>query len=150
MAPTGDDPIRRVAPPDGRGQLGLTRTPTVPCAVPLAPVPVEPRSYAVAVASPSFRQRAGKLPAGTHAELREHLREVVLDRSGADEELRCYFGICAPLTSQPSDLGLLRSEIDARLNDPLPGFGPGRFELASGPVGETLDPHLRERLIGLA
>ena len=60
-----------------------------------------------------------KLSAGAHAELGEHLVQVVLDRSRADEELTCYLRVRVPLGSQPYDLPLLGGENVAALDRPL-------------------------------
>jgi hypothetical protein len=56
-------------------------------------------------------QAARKLLARVHAELAEHLSEVVLDRARADEQLSGDLPVGVSLRSEPGDLGFPRREL---------------------------------------
>jgi hypothetical protein len=67
--------------------------------------PAEVASYACVT---RVSERCAELFAGTDVAFREHLAQVVLDRTGADEELGADLGVRAPVSSAPGDLRLLR------------------------------------------
>src|SRR3954469_16406213 len=62
---------------------------------------------------------ARELGAGRHAELPEHLAEVVLHGAGADEQPGSDVPVSFPLADQCGDLGLLRGELLRRTDLPL-------------------------------
>ena len=61
-------------------------------------------------ATKPVEQGARELLAGADVELREHLAQVILDGSRADEQLGGDLGIGLPLGGEQSDLRLLRSQ----------------------------------------
>src|ERR1051326_6341 len=91
-----------------------------------------------------------ELSPGAHAELGEHLVQVVLDGSGADEELACYLRVRVLLGSQPDDLPLLGGEHVPALGRSFAYRLPGRQQLAAGALGERLGSDAAERLVGEA
>src|SRR3954454_4769924 len=71
-------------------------------------------------------QRRAELLARSDVELREHLAQVVLDRAGADEQLRADLGVRAPVDGEPGHLGLLCRELVARVvRAPADGLSGG-------------------------
>src|SRR5258706_7859728 len=56
-------------------------------------------------------QGTGKLGAGRHADLAEHLLQVILDGAGADEQLRRHLPVGRALRDQSGYLQLLRREL---------------------------------------
>src|SRR5215467_8603656 len=93
-------------------------------------------------------QRGRELSAGAHAELCEHLAQVVLDGSRTDEELACDLRVRVSIGSQPYDLALLGGENVAGLNRSLAHHLSGRQQLAAGALGERFGPDTTERLVG--
>jgi len=81
-------------------------------------------------------QRGRELSAGAHAELREHLAQVVLDGSRTDKELTCDLRVRVSLGSQPYDLTLLGGENVAGLNRSFAHHLSGRQQFAAGALGE--------------
>ncbi len=79
-------------------------------------------------------QRRPELAAGRDAELGEHLVEVVLGGSRADEQLGADLGVRATLGRQPGDLGLLRRE-PSRASSPCACARSRRSPAARGPPG---------------
>src|SRR5690606_24223543 len=79
-------------------------------------------------------QRATQLAAGTDAELREHLAEVVLDGAGADEQLTADLGVRVAVRGQRRDLRLLRCEQILSVDAAGAGGASGRDQFPTGPV----------------
>ena len=80
---------------------------------------------------------ARELGAGCHADLPEHLPQVVVDGGGAEEQLRGDVPVALALADQPGDLRLLRRELLFGLGGPLAGAFPGGQQLDRGPVRRT-------------
>jgi hypothetical protein len=78
--------------------------------------------------------------AGCHANLPEHLPQVVIDGGGAEEQLRGYVPVAVPPADEPGDLRLLRREPGFSPAGPLPGAFPGGQQLDAGPFGEGPAP----------
>src|SRR5919201_4075468 len=93
-------------------------------------------------------RNAAQLVAGGDVELGEHLVQVVLDRSRADEELGADVGIGKAVAGEPGDLCLLRGECIARVLRALACGFAGGLELATGALGEALCAHAAEQLMG--
>jgi hypothetical protein len=74
--------------------------------------------------------------------------QVVLDGAWADGEPRADLGAREPVAGQPRDLGLLGGEPAGGLDGEPAGGLAGGQELAPGAVGEGLDPHHGEHLVG--
>jgi hypothetical protein len=60
-------------------------------------------------------ERCSQLPARADPELHEHLAQVPFDGAAAEEEARADLRVRQPITGEPRDLALLRSQIVARL-----------------------------------
>src|SRR6476659_5468739 len=70
-----------------------------------------------------------------------------LDRAWAEEQPRSDLGVRQPVTREPRDLPLLRSEIVARLRPAPTHARAGGQQLAPCALGEPLDPHLGEHSV---
>src|SRR6185503_8305680 len=88
-----------------------------------------------------------KLPAGADAELGEHLVHVPLDGPGAEVEHRSDLRVGEPVTREPGDLVLLRSEVVASLVAALPHLLTRREQLASGALGERLHADRAQQVV---
>src|SRR4051812_36991161 len=93
------------------------------------------------------RQRASQLTPRADVELREDFAQVVLNRAGADEQLRADLGIGAAVGGQPRDLRLLGGEVVARLGGPAGHGLAGGQQFATGAFGERLGPGETEHLV---
>jgi hypothetical protein len=91
-------------------------------------------------------QRVVELAAGADVELGEHLAQVPLHGTGADEQLRADLGVGPPLARQPGDLPLLGGQLRARVLVPRAHLLPGGQELAPGAFGEGLDAQRGQRV----
>src|ERR1700760_1124867 len=89
-----------------------------------------------------FRLASGdgvrELCAGCHADLPEHLVQVVLDGGGAEEQLGCDVPVAVALAGQPGDVRLLWREPGFGAGGPLAGAFAGGQQLGPGPFGEGL------------
>src|SRR6185437_12177857 len=94
------------------------------------------------------RERLPELFARADPELREHLVQVVLDGSRADEQLRADLGVGVPVAGQARDLRLLCRELVTRLDGALAYRLAGRRQLTPGALGEPLRAHAAEHLVG--
>src|SRR3954465_5872796 len=92
-------------------------------------------------------ERCTELLARADVELGEDLTQVVLDRSGADEELGADLGVGAAVDREPGDLLLLRRQLVERLRRALADALARREQLATGALGERLCPHATERVV---
>src|SRR5262249_55099446 len=93
------------------------------------------------------RRKAGQLVARGDLELLEHLAQVVLHRSRADEELRADVGVGETIPGELGDLRLLGREHATRLVGTGPGSLPRCLELPPGALGERLGPGMAEHLV---
>src|SRR5207253_5555472 len=93
-------------------------------------------------------RKTGELVARGDFELLEDLAQVVLDRSGADEELCADLGVGETILGESGDLSFLGCEHAARLvGAPARGLARGR-ELATGALGKRVGPDKAERVVG--
>src|SRR5258707_12393523 len=83
---------------------------------------------------------------GADAELREHLVQVPLDSSRAEEELRADVLIGLPARGEPRDLILLRGELATCLVTPFAYLLAGGEQLAAGGVFERRAAAAAEKL----
>jgi pimeloyl-ACP methyl ester carboxylesterase len=88
-----------------------------------------------------------KLAAGSDLQLLEHLRQVVLDGSGADEQAGADLGIGEPLNGQPGDARLLRRELPGYFRCTLAHCLSGGQQLPAGAFGETRHPHCAQQFV---
>src|SRR5262245_60427742 len=93
------------------------------------------------------RRNAGELVARLDVELGEHLVQVVLDRSGADEQLGADLGVRETVAGEPRDLCLLGCEVVARLRTALVRGFAGCFEFATSALGEGGGPDAAEPFV---
>src|SRR5260221_3731070 len=84
---------------------------------------------------------------GADAELREHLVQVPLDSSRAEEELRADVLIGLPARGEPRDLILLRGELATCLVIPFAYLLAGGEQLAAGAFRERGGAPADEQLI---
>src|SRR2546423_10280946 len=98
--------------------------------------------------APGLEHTAGELGAGFHAELPEHLVEVVFHSARADEELGGDFGVRPTLGHELGDPGLLGREIVARPGGALASVPPGGAQLDAGSLGEALHTEFGEQPVG--
>src|SRR4029077_4563270 len=78
----------------------------------------------------------------------EHLAQMPLDRSRADEQLTADLRVREAVACEPSDLLFLWRECLARLRAALPDLLTRRFELSAGTFGERLHPDRGEHVVG--
>src|SRR5262245_44836560 len=95
----------------------------------------------------AVRQHRTELPARADAKLSEHLAQVPLDGSRAEEQLGADLRVREALRRQPCDLSLLRGQLVPRLDAALAHCLAGGQQLVAGALGEALHPHLREHLV---
>ena len=81
------------------------------------------------------------------AELAEHLVQVVLDGSRADEQLSGDVSVVVSRRHEAGDLGLLRREVAERVRCPFAGMFPGRLEFHPSALGESLHSELGKELV---
>src|SRR3954465_8283885 len=93
---------------------------------------------------------ASQLPAGTNAELGEHVAQMPLDSPRAQEEPRPDLRVRQPIGGKQRDLPLLRGQIVPRLDDPPPHLLAGGLKLLAGALGERLHADRGEHLVGRA
>src|SRR4051794_26897255 len=93
---------------------------------------------------------ASQLPAGTDAELGEHVAQMPLDRPGAQEELRPDLRVRQPIGGKQRDLPLLRGQIVATLDGPPPHLLAGGLKLLARALGERLHADRGQHLVGSA
>src|SRR6266566_5319250 len=93
-------------------------------------------------------QEAVKLAAGADVELGEDLGQVVLDRAWADEQPGTDLRVGQAVPGQPRDLGLLRGQLDSGLDGALARGLASSGQFAPGPLGERLDTHRRQHVVG--
>src|SRR5258708_20682992 len=84
---------------------------------------------------------------GADAELREHLVQVPLDSSRAEEELRADVLIGLPARGEPRDLILLRGELATCLVTPFAYLLAGGEQLAAGAFCERAGAAAAEKPI---
>src|SRR5258707_15296741 len=84
---------------------------------------------------------------GADAELREHLVQVPLDGSRAEEELRADVLIGLPARGEPRDLILLRGELATCLVIPFAYLLAGGEQLAAGGFPQCVGAEADEQLI---
>src|SRR5215470_15179778 len=87
------------------------------------------------------RQVVPELPAGADAELGEHLVQVVLRGTGADEQPGADLRVGVALGGEPGDLRLLHGEGIARVHGALADCLTGGLEFPAGPFGEPRGPN---------
>src|ERR1700737_5356677 len=92
-------------------------------------------------------ENAGKLRPRRHAQLAENFDQVVLDRAGADEELRGNLLVAGAIPYEARNLPLLRGELILRFKCPLAGSFTGRQELDARTVGKGPDAPRRGHLM---
>src|SRR5215217_6850061 len=98
----------------------------------------------------SVRERVAKVLAGADTELAEHLAQVVLDRTRADEQLGADLGVRIPVGGEARDLRLLVRQHVARFaRQPAHALAGGE-QLAPGTLGERLGPDAAETVVGRA
>src|SRR4051794_946389 len=119
-------------------------------------VPEAGRSRIGQVASLTGQSLGGGELAGRHAaelvargdvELQEDLAQVVLHRTGADEQLRADLRVRETISGEPSDLRLLGCEDVEGVHSPSERSLPGSQELATGALGERPGPEATEQLV---
>jgi len=88
-----------------------------------------------------------ELAAGGDLQLLEHLREVVLDGSGTDEQAGADLGVGEPLSRQPGDAGLLGRELPGNLRCSVAHCLSGGQQLPTSPFGEARHSHGAEHLV---
>src|SRR4051794_4171919 len=93
---------------------------------------------------------ASQLPAGTDAELAEHVAQMPLDRPRAEEELRPDLRVRQPIGSKQRDLPLLRGQLVAGLDGPPPHLLAGGLKLPPGSLGQRLHADRGQHLVGRA
>src|SRR5438445_2057256 len=93
-------------------------------------------------------QDAVELVAGADVELGEDLAQVVLDRSWTDEQPGADLRVGESVAGEPGDLGPLGGQLVPGLDGALADSLAGGQELAPGPLGEPLDAHRRQHLVG--
>src|SRR4051795_10793440 len=93
---------------------------------------------------------ASQLPAGTNAELGEHVAQMPLDSPRAEEELRPDLRVRQPIGGKQRDLPLLRGQIVASLDGPPTHLLAGGLKLFAGALGERLHADRGQHLVGRA
>src|SRR3954468_1942644 len=93
---------------------------------------------------------ASQLPAGTNAELGEHVAQMPLDSPRAEEELRPDLRVRQPIGGKQRDLPLLRGQIVASLDGPPTHLLAGGLKLVAGALGERLHADRGQHLVGRA
>src|SRR4029453_3931242 len=89
-----------------------------------------------------------QLGAGADVQLGEPLAQVVLDGAGAEKQPGTDLGVGEAVAGQPCDQRLLGRQFVARLGRPLAGGLAGGQQLAPGPLGESLDSHCVQQVVG--
>ena len=95
-------------------------------------------------------ETVGKLRAGGHAELPEHLAQVVFHGARADEHLGGDLPVRFSSADQGGDLCLLGCQLLRRSELALLGVLTGGPQLCVGPRGEAAEAHGVEHLEGCA
>src|SRR5215208_5495431 len=97
-----------------------------------------------------FRVEEGIVQAHARAdlELGEHLLQVPLDGTGAEEQPGADLRIGKTVPREAGDLLLLRRELVARLDSALARPPARRHDLAAGALGERLHADPLEQLVG--
>src|SRR3954452_20525416 len=93
---------------------------------------------------------ASQLPAGTNAELGEHVAQMPLDSPRAEEELRPDLRVRQPIGGKQRDLPLLRGQIVAILDGPPPHLLPRSPKLLARALGERVHADRAQHLGGSA
>src|SRR5215207_5991797 len=93
-------------------------------------------------------QGGAELSPGREPELGEHLAEVVLDGSRADEELAADLRVGSPICGQPGYLCFLRAQVLPACDVAFAGRLAGGEQLATRPLGEGLGSHAVEQVVG--
>ena len=106
------------------------------------------RPLAFRVVAPAVRRGTPEFPAGSDPELGEDLAEMPLHRPGTDVQDRADLRVGVPLRSQPGDVGLLSGELTSGHPRALAHCLPGGQEFPAGPLGEPLDAHGDQCLVG--
>ena len=91
---------------------------------------------------------AAQLVARGDVELAEDLVQVVLDRSGADEQLGADSGVGEAVAGESGDLSLLGCEDVARVHGTPAGGLAGSQELAFGALRRRLGTNAAEGVVG--
>src|SRR3954463_14605643 len=81
---------------------------------------------------------ASQLPAGTDAELGEHVAQMPLDGPRAEKEPRPDLRVRQPIGGKQRDLSLLRGQIVASLDGPPPHLLASGLKLVARALGERL------------
>src|SRR5262245_27402334 len=93
-------------------------------------------------------QRVAELSSRADVELREHLSQVPLDGARADEHLRADLRVRVTVSSKTRAVRFLRGElVEGRSGALANGFARGE-QLCPSPLGEAVDPHRAEHLVG--
>jgi hypothetical protein len=107
-----------------------------------------PAGYFGLVAAGSLGRSPVELAARADGELGEDLGQVVLNRVGADGQPAADLRVRQPLAGQPRDHGLLGGQLLARLDGAFAGGLAGGLQLAAGSLGERLDAHRVQKVVG--
>jgi hypothetical protein len=90
--------------------------------------------------------KGGQLGSRCYAQLCEHVAQVEIDRSRAEEQLRGYVTVGQATPDEADDLDLLRGEVVHRGRVSLAGGLARSPQLLSGPIGPWNGTDLLERL----
>src|SRR6266516_7128105 len=105
-----------------------------------APAGQNPDRCMTCAASLSPARTRSRLVARVDVELGEHVVQVVLDGTRADEQPRADLGVREAVAGEPRDLGLLGGELAAGLDAAFAGGLAGGAQLARGALGDASIP----------
>src|SRR3954447_5687327 len=148
--------ISAVSRPERPADIGRPAASSAPSAIPTARLSTAiSRSFShrgtqAGRSRGSDPRSASQLPAGTDAELAEHVAQMPLDGPRAEEEPRPDLRVRQPIGGKHRDLPLLRGQVVASLDGAPPHLLAGGLELLAGTLGEGLHANRGQHLVGRA